>query len=187
MMSSLIIGFSPRAAVPAARPSVRGAIRSQSQMFAPVVESQIASVVPPHVLELPLSLLAAANDFAAANAFDIDHAVYTTGTQGAFGEGLSVLCALAILARLGQGLLVDEDEASTETSSPTTVQPGWLTCDMRVPLPAYKDLETGCHLLNTINGARWWLCAAQEDKSECVKSQDFSEYYGRTVYVCHAQ
>jgi hypothetical protein len=32
------------------------------------------------------------------------------------------------------------------------VEPGWLTCDMRVPLPAYPDLEKACHLINTING-----------------------------------
>merc|ERR1712216_782495 len=78
------------------------------------------------------------------------------------------------------------DELEAEENAPTkkTVQPGWLTCDMRVPLPPYNELLSACHLLNTIDGERWWLCAEPDSYPQCTKSPDFSEYYQQSVFVC---
>ena len=115
---------------------------------------QIRAAVDPHLLELPLALLsAAASDLSVLRAAD---EVARTSVHVSL-DGMSVLLVL-MMGPLVMGMLpkgdVPEDaaEISSFTDVPTTVEPGWLTCDMRVPLPAYPDLENACHLINTING-----------------------------------
>ena len=115
---------------------------------------QIRAAVDPHLLELPLTLLsAAASDLSVLSAAD---EVARTSVHVSL-DGMSVLLVL-MMGPLVMGMLpkgdVPEDaaEISSFTDVPTTVEPGWLTCDMRVPLPAYPDLENACHLINTING-----------------------------------
>ena len=73
-----------------------------------------------------------------------------------------------------------------ERASPTKI--GWLTTDMRVPLPTLEELENGCHLLNTLDGERFYLCTATSKLSEsnCELSDDFSAYYNAPVYTCIA-
>ena len=73
-----------------------------------------------------------------------------------------------------------------ERASPTKI--GWLTTDMRVPLPTLEELENGCHLLNTLDGERFYLCTAASKLSEsnCELSDDFSAYYNAPVYTCIA-
>ena len=117
---------------------------------------QIRAAVDPHLLELPLTLLsAAASDLSILSAAD-EVARTSVHTSPAL-DGMSVLLVL-MMGPLVMGMLpkgdVPEDaaEISSFTDVPTTVEPGWLTCDMRVPLPAYPDLENACHLINTING-----------------------------------
>lgn len=117
---------------------------------------QIRAAVDPHLLELPLTLLsAAASDLSVLSAAD-EVARTSVHTSPAL-DGLSVLLILMV-GPLVMGMLpkgdVPEDAAefSSFTDVSTTVEPGWLTCDMRVPLPAYPDLEKACHLINTING-----------------------------------
>ena len=161
-------GFAPSAfRPPTARPRV-------------TTVPNIRAAIDAHLLELPVSLLAAADEIASS----------APTYHGAFGEGISVIFVIAVAAALSKNLLKD-DQSSDSTSAtdyaPTTVQPGWLTCDMRVPLPDYKDLENACHLLNTINGERWWLCAEQGAYANCAPSKDFSDYYKKPVFVCQAE
>merc|ERR1711935_651660 len=151
---------------------------------------QIRAAVDPHLLELPLTLLsAAASDLSILSAAD-EVARTSVHTSPAL-DGMSVLLVLMV-GPLVMGMLpkgdVPEDaaEVSSFTDVPTTVEPGWLTCDMRVPLPAYPDLENACHLINTINGARWWLCTS-ESYPNCLPSKDFSDYYKHPVYVCQVE
>lgn len=147
-----------------------------------------AVAVDPHLLELPLTLLsAAADDLSVLSAAD---QVARASVETSPLDGIGVLFILMIvIAMLPKGDVPEEKPEAPSftdpsiTHVPTTVEPGWLTCDMRVPLPAYADLETACHLLNTVNGARWWLCAS-ESYPNCLPSKDFSDYYKRPVFVC---
>ena len=128
---------------------------------------QIRAAVDPNLLELPLTLLsAAAKDLSILGAADevartTVHLSQATLEQATL-NGMSLLLILMV-GPLAMSMLfpkadVTEDEAESDwrsssfTDVPTTVEPGWLTCDMRVPLPAYPDLENACHLINTING-----------------------------------
>ena len=128
---------------------------------------QIRAAVDPSLLELPLTLLsAAAKDLSILGAADevartTVHLSQATLEQATL-NGMSLLLILMV-GPLAMSMLfpkadVTEDEAESDwrsssfTDVPTTVEPGWLTCDMRVPLPAYPDLENACHLINTING-----------------------------------
>ena len=116
-----------------------------------------AVAVDPHLLELPLTLLsAAADDLSVLDAAD---QVARASAESSPLDGIGVLFILMIvMAMLPKGdVPEDKPEAPgftdpTFTHVPTTVEPGWLTCDMRVPLPAYTELETACHLINTVNG-----------------------------------
>ena len=66
---------------------------------------------------------------------------------------------------------------------------GWLHADMRMPLPPYKDLEGACHLVGSHRGKYMWLCATAggEGYTSCNESRDFTEYYGKTVWVCEGK
>jgi len=63
---------------------------------------------------------------------------------------------------------------------------GWLQADMRVPLPKYEDLQLACHLVGVDGKNQMYLCSAQSKSSfsSCDISDDFTQYYGHTVYVC---
>ena len=84
------------------------------------------------------------------------------------------------------GMSAPPKKKKKERASPTKI--GWLTTDMRVPLPTLEELENGCHLLNTLDGERFYLCTATSKLSEsnCELSDDFSAYYNAPVYTCIA-
>ena len=116
-----------------------------------------AVAVDPHLLELPLTLLSTAADD--LSVLDAAEQVARASAESSPLDGIGVLFILMIvMAMLPKGdVPEDKPEAPgftdpTITHVPTTVEPGWLTCDMRVPLPAYAELETACHLINTVNG-----------------------------------
>ena len=160
------------------------------------------------------ALVAAASD---ADLLKIAADLPAAEQAGGLGEALSVLWLAGALG--GLVFIMDDEGMPDDTSKDDgqkTVQPGWLTCDMRVPLPDYSQLEEACHLLNTIDGCapalcmpshahrhvrshpltitalpsrrqRWWLCAAQGSYESCEPSPDFSDFYKRPVYVCRAE
>lgn len=164
--------------------------------------------------ELPPTLLAAS---------DID--AYASGAEQvraglAAGDAIGIFILLSITAFFT--IMADDDtislpedplESKPASKDLKTATPGWLTCDMRVPLPEYNDLLKACHLLNTLDGCasaaparrpcpamatlpscapacvrreRWWLCATPDDFDGCQRSKDFSDYYKHSVYVCQA-
>ena len=56
-----------------------------------------------------------------------------------------------------------------ERASPTKI--GWLTTDMRVPLPTLEELfENGCHLLNTLDGERFFLARRRRSPVKATAS-----------------
>lgn len=62
---------------------------------------------------------------------------------------------------------------------------GWLQADMRVPLPTFKELQSACHLIGSDEEHNMYLCAEEEPNLEsCTASDDFSMYYGKTVFIC---
>ena len=63
---------------------------------------------------------------------------------------------------------------------------GWLQADMRVPLPSYDELRDACHAIGLDQGEQVYLCASSSgaDFDDCAISDDFSEYYGESVYIC---
>ena len=119
---------------------------------------QIRAAVDPHLLDLPLTLLSAAVDnLSILSAADQVARTSAHAHTSPVLDGMTLLFVVAmgpaIMGMFTKGNLAeDEPEPSGFTDVPNTVQPGWLTCDMRVPLPAYPDLEKACHLINTING-----------------------------------
>ena len=118
---------------------------------------QIRAAFDPQLLDLPFTLLsAAANDLSILGAADQvarTSAVHTSPVLDGMSLLLILMMGPVVMGMLPKGdIAKDEAEPSSFTDVPSTVQPGWLTCDMRVPLPAYPDLENACHLLNTING-----------------------------------
>lgn len=116
-----------------------------------------AAAVDPHLLELPLTLLSAtADDLSVLSAAD---QVARASAESSPLDGIGMLFILMIVVAMLPKGDVPEDKPEPPgftdpsiTDVPTTVEPGWLTCDMRVPLPAYADLQASCHLLNTVNG-----------------------------------
>ena len=64
---------------------------------------------------------------------------------------------------------------------------GWLQADMRMPLPSWEELQQACHLVGDHNGHFMYLCASPQQDSTletCEISEDFTQYYKNTVYVC---
>ena len=158
----------------------------------PLVRHTPATAVRTHspqllLPELPLSLLAAS---------DID--AYASGAEQvrdglAAGDAIGIFILLSVtgfIAIMGMDddtiSLPGDPLPSSSSDNLKTATPGWLTCDMRVPLPEYQDLLKACHLLNTLDGERWWLCATPDDFEGCQPSKDFSDYYKTSVYVCQA-
>ena len=66
------------------------------------------------------------------------------------------------------GMSAPPKKKKKERASPTKI--GWLTTDMRVPLPTLEELENGCYLLNTLDGERFYLCTATSKLSEQLRA-----------------
>jgi len=157
----------------------------------PLVRHTSATAVRTHspqllLPELPLSLLTDIDAFSDIDAYASGAEQVRDGLAAGDAIGIFILLSITgILAIIG----TDDDTISLPGDplpSSSTATPGWLTCDMRVPLPEYQDLLEACHLLNTLDGARWWLCATPDDYESCQPSKDFSDYYKTSVYVCQA-
>lgn len=165
----------------------------------------------------PTSLLAAVKPATCAaidNCFDLAPGAFDNGAD-AIGSSSGIAGDLLFLAVFFffAGKIWSEMDGSAEGSdadAPTPAHPsaiskpgksdkraqkqvfGWIHADLRVPLPKYEDLQTGCHLIGQgvgdHEGYPMYLCASKQPTldglSQCELSTDFTKHYGANVYLC---
>jgi len=102
----------------------------------------------------------------------------------AFGQAVAALhCGISAV------LSDEQPEPTTLLEAVPESSFGWHDADLRMPLPAYSDLDE--HPIGVRDGHRVYLCtaaaAARNYKACTVElSKDFSEYYGHSVFICYA-
>ena len=102
--------------------------------------------------ELPLTLLAATDIDAYASSAEQLRDGLAAGDAIWVFVLLGLTGVIAIIGMDDDTISLSGDPMSTKASDDQrTATPGWLTCDMRVPLPEYADLLNACHLLNTLD------------------------------------
>ena len=104
------------------------------------------------------------------------------------GSDLSLYAPIAAMAAFALGLTLAGGKPEEVDGKPETKTTGfgWLQADLRMPLPAWAELQEQCFLVGTWHGQSMYLCATAggEGFSDCQVSNDFSKYYGKEVYVC---
>ena len=105
--------------------------------------------------------------------------------SGTMLDGIAVYLVFAFVWHVIRPKLMRPKDAHPQEQAPGATF-GWLQADMRVPLPPLAELADACHLIGTDKGEPVFLCAtAQRDGfGGCARSDDFSTFYGQSVYVC---
>ena len=101
---------------------------------------------------------------------------------------ISIASKLAFPDALGDSFGGEDAAASPDSSTDAGVGGfGWLQADLRMPLPSWAELEQACHPVGNHNGWHMYLCSSKQQGGrleKCEVSEDFTKYYGQTVYVC---
>ena len=158
------------AIISAAHSFVAPAVAPKRAFMAPLAP---AAAAPPARRPPPASML----DPGGGGSFIADHS-------------LLAACAIFLAVKLGLDLFSSPEAFLGELDEGAAAEGksrgfGWLQADLRMPLPPWAELQEACHLVGTHGGKYMYLCASRDMGYDgCKQSSDFSDYYGKPVYVC---